>query len=118
KLRYASHVGSGFTGRTLEQVQSRLKPLQTRACPFVEKPPLNAPTTWVKPELVAELKFHEWTGDGALRAPVFLRLRDDIDVKSVRRTESKPPQKNSAHGSGIDAVLNQLQSKKNAFELI
>jgi len=118
KLHYASHVGSGFTERTLKQVQAQLKPLQMPTCPFVEKPPLNAPTTWVKPELVAELKFQEWTGDGALRAPVFLRLRDDIDVKSVRRAESKPPQQNSAQGSEIDAILTQLESKKNAFELI
>ena len=116
KLRYASHVGSGFTDRSIKQVQASLEPLKTRTCPFVEKPALNAPTTWVKPELVAEVRFQEWTGDGALRAPVFLRLRDDIDVKSVRRIEAKP--QTQGQGSEVDALLAQLESKKNAFELI
>ena len=72
KLRYASHVGSGFDERTLQQVQVRLQPLQTRTCPFVQKPVLNGPTTWVRPEL-SEMNFQQWTT--AHRA-VFLRLRD------------------------------------------
>jgi len=118
KLRYASHVGSGFDERSLKQVQARLAPLQTRACPFVEKPALNGPTTWVKPELVAEVRFQEWTGDGALRAPVFMRLRDDIDPQSVRRVAPQARAAEPAHDTGIDAILTQLQSKKNAFELI
>ena len=46
---------------------------------------MNAPTTWVEPKAVVEVKFQGWTDDGSLRAPVFLRLRDDIDARSVRR---------------------------------
>jgi len=118
RLCYVSHVGSGFDERTLEQVQARLAPLQTRTCPFVEKPVLNGPTTWVKPELVAELDFQQWTEDGSLRAPVFLRLRDDIDASKVRRVEPKPRVAENGQGGAIDAILTQLQSKKNAFELI
>jgi bifunctional non-homologous end joining protein LigD len=41
--------------------------------------------TWVRPELVAQVQFTEWTGDGSLRHPVFLGLRDDKDAKDVRR---------------------------------
>jgi len=85
KLHYASHVGSGFDDASLTDARTRLEPLRRSACPFVERPELNAPTTWVEPKLVAEVEFHSWTDDGALRAPVFLRLRDDIDPKSVRR---------------------------------
>src|SRR5216684_1856289 len=88
KLRYASHVGSGFDERTLSEVKARLEPLKRSTCPFAEKPEVNAPTTWVEPEVVAEVSFQSWTEDGSLRAPVFLRLRDDIDPKSVRRTEA------------------------------
>jgi bifunctional non-homologous end joining protein LigD len=99
-------------------MQARLAPLQTRTCPFVEKPVLNGPTTWVKPELVAELNFQQWTGDGSLRAPVFVRLRDDIDASKVRRVEPKPRVAENGQGGAIDAILTQLQSKKNAFELI
>ena len=90
QLRYASHVGSGFDERTLAQVKARLEPLQRKTWPFAEKPELNAPTTWVEPVTVAEVSFQSWTDDDHLRAPVFLRLRDDIDPKAVRRTEPGP----------------------------
>jgi bifunctional non-homologous end joining protein LigD len=95
KLHYASHVGSGFDDRSLAQMQKRLLPLHVRSCPFIEKPVVNGPVTWVKPEAVAELEFQSWTEDGHLRAPVFLRLRDDVDSKSVRRTEPSLPSKAS-----------------------
>ncbi len=87
KLRFASHVGSGFDERTLAQVQARLAPLRIDTCPFAEKPELNGPATWVKPEVVAEVNFQRWTEEGSLRAPIFLRLRDDIDPRTVRRAE-------------------------------
>src|SRR3989440_5933462 len=119
KLRYASHVGSGFDERTLVQVRARLDPLQRKSCPFVEEPELNAPTTWVEPETVAEVRFHSWTEDGALRAPVFLRLRDDVDPKAVRRTEVGPtPQATSPSGGGpVDEVVAQLESTGPAFTI-
>ncbi|MEO7743874.1 MAG: non-homologous end-joining DNA ligase, partial [Usitatibacter sp.] len=90
KLRYASHVGSGFDDRTLAQVKARLDAIPAKACPFVEEPPLNGPTVWIEPKVVAEVRFHEWTGDGGLRAPVFVRLRDDVDAKKVRRGDWAP----------------------------
>ena len=85
KLIYVSHVGSGFNDDSLSDVRKRLEPLQRKTNPFSTKPELNAPAKWVDPELVAEVKFQDWTEDGHLRAPVFLRLRDDIDPKTVRR---------------------------------
>jgi bifunctional non-homologous end joining protein LigD len=108
KLHYASHVGSGFDDESLPAVKSRLEPLKRKTCPFAEKPQLNAPATWVEPQLAAEVKFQGWTEDGSLRAPVFLRLRDDIDPKSVQRTVSAA--KPSA-GSEIDEVVRQLESR-------
>ncbi|WP_373322697.1 DNA ligase D [Aromatoleum toluolicum] len=125
-LRYASHVGSGFDTATLEQVRARLEDLRTEVCPFVEKPELNGPTTWVRPELVVEVQFQEWTEDGSLRVPIFLRMRDDIDPKSVRRAERgvvphKPPAGGSARAAGgsseIDDILQQLENSKTAFSL-
>jgi bifunctional non-homologous end joining protein LigD len=109
KLRYVSHVGSGFDGRSLQQVQARLEPLKRKSRPFDEEPERNAPTIWVEPELVAEVKFQGRTDDGSLRAPVFLRLRDDIDPKSVHQ----PARASSrAAGSEIDEVVRQLESSK------
>src|SRR3989442_3350254 len=89
KLRYASHVGSGSDDESLKRAKALLEPLQRKANPFAEKPELNAPTTWVEPKLVAEVKFQGWTDDHHLRAPVFLRLRDDIDAKEVRHNVEK-----------------------------
>ncbi len=122
KLHYCGHAGSGFDEDSLAQTKSRLERLRAAECPFAEKPDLHSPTTWVKPELVAELKFQDWTRDGMLRAPVFLRLRDDVDPKSVRRRgeqSAAPAAKPSApHAdSPVDDVLRQLENKKAAFPL-
>ena len=68
-------------------VQSRLEALRTSTRPFAEKPDLHSPTTWVEPELVAEVKFTEWTSAGAVRAPVYLGLRDDRDPRDVVRED-------------------------------
>jgi bifunctional non-homologous end joining protein LigD len=112
KLLYASHVGSGFDDEKLQDVQARLAPLHTRACPFAEKPEVNAPTQWVKPELVAEVKYQDWTPDGRLRAPVFLRLRDDVDPRAVHRpgAERSPPTQSGE-------ILRQLDNRKTSFTL-
>jgi bifunctional non-homologous end joining protein LigD len=105
-LRYASHVGSGFDARALEHIQARLAPLEIRTCPFAKNPPLNGPAVWVEPRLAAEVSFQGWTEDGHLRAPVFLRLRDDIDVSEIRRA-----------AGDVDEVVEQLQSGKSAMTL-
>jgi bifunctional non-homologous end joining protein LigD len=119
KLRYASHVGSGFSERSLKQVKATLDPLKRKTCPFVEKPETNGPVTWVEPTTVAEVSFQNWTEDGSLRAPIFLRLRDDLDAKSVHRVEasvnvSAPAPKEAG---AIGDVVTQLENKKLAFTL-
>ena len=127
KLHYCGHVGSGFDDRSLASTKARLEKLHADARPFVEQPELNGPTTWVKPQLVAEVEFHQWTPDGMLRAPVFLRLRDDVDPRSVRRRDptavpvsnERPVAEAAARNpnSEIDAVLRQLDNKKAALTI-
>lgn len=123
KLHYASHVGSGFDDRTLKKVKELLEPLARKTNPFAEKPERNAPTTWVEPEIVAEVKFHSWTEDGRLRAPVFLRLRDDIDPKQVTKKGSGPFSAGEAEKrvltpfSEIEDVVRQLESSKTTLTL-
>jgi bifunctional non-homologous end joining protein LigD len=114
KLRYASHVGSGFDDATLAQAKKRLEPLRRDTWPFAEKPELPNPTTWVEPKVVAEVKFQNWTDEGSLRAPVFLRFRDDIAPKEVRRTKAK---RESKDDSEIGAILRQLDNTKSALTL-
>ncbi|HEY6984536.1 MAG TPA: non-homologous end-joining DNA ligase, partial [Rhodanobacteraceae bacterium] len=116
-LHYASHVGSGFSDRSLAAVKAKLDSIKTPKCPFAEKPPENAPVTWVEPKLVAELEFHQWTEDGSLRAPVFVRLRDDIDPKRVHRIEAVPAPAAEKTSDPIDAIVEQLASRKAAFTL-
>ena len=116
KLRYASHVGSGFDERALVQVKARLEPLKRSDCPFDEAPELNGPTIWVRPETVAEVSFQSWTEDGHLRAPVFLRLRDDVDPKTVRRAEASPAPAATA-GGPVDDIVAQLENAKAALTL-
>ena len=111
KLLFASHVGSGFDGKTLAQARKLLEPLQRRTSPFADEPELNAPTSWVEPKLVAEVKFQGWTDDHHLRAPVFLRLRDDVDAKEVRRAVRAEP------ATPDDEILEQLKNPKAGFTL-
>ena len=92
-LRYVGHVGTGFNHDLLEQVMRALKPLETAQCPFDEKPKSNSPAHWVKPKLVAEVKFAEWTQEGIMRAPVFVGLRYDKDPREcVRETPARAQQ--------------------------
>jgi len=84
-LRYAGHVGSGLDEASIAALLERSAKLKRPDSPFEERPPLHRPTTWLTPRLVAEVSYSEWTKAGALRAPVFLRLRDDIDPLNVRR---------------------------------
>ncbi len=81
QLHYVGHTGGGFNQRTLEQVYRLMQPLKTNVCPFVEKPKTNEPVQWIKPKLVAQVKFSEMTADLRLRQPIFLGLRQDKKPK-------------------------------------
>ena len=54
-----------------------MQPMKTDVCPFKVKPKTNEPVQWIKPKLVAEVKFSEWTADERMRQPIFLGLRED-----------------------------------------
>jgi len=77
ELRYVAHVGGGFNQRTLGRIFKLMQPLKTKKSPFVDAPKTNEPVQWLKPKLVAEVKFSEWTADRRLRHPVFIGLRED-----------------------------------------
>ena len=77
ELQYVGHVGGGFDHQTLRQVYDLLQPLTTTRSPFAHPPQTNEPVQWVRPTLVCEVKFAEWTADRHLRQPIFLGLRDD-----------------------------------------
>jgi bifunctional non-homologous end joining protein LigD len=84
ELHYVAHTGGGFNQQTLAKVHRLLQPLKTNTSPFVVKPKTNEPVQWVKPKLVAEVKFSEWTADARMRHPVFLGLREDKKAEQCR----------------------------------
>lgn len=84
KLTYIGHTGTGFTDKTLKELYQLMQPLATDKNPFGEKTPVNAPVTWLKPELVCQIKFTEVTKDNIRRHPVFLGLREDKTPKQVK----------------------------------
>ena len=126
RLLYVGHVGTGFDDRTLVDLRRRLDSISSDDCPFVETPAPNAPATWVQPKLVGEVKFAQWTQDGHLRAPVFLRLREDKLPQEVRRTEIAPaPARDNPLKQDrsiplereVERVLEQLENHRQRFAL-
>ncbi len=85
-LRWAGNVGTGFDRGMVEFLQEKLAPLTVKESPFAKSKDLPKQVTWVCPELVCEVKFANWTQEGRLRAPVFLRLRADLDPPARPRT--------------------------------
>ncbi len=85
KLRYAGKVGTGYTEDTLSRLGKQLAALTSPASPFFEPVLPHHGVHWVKPKLVAEVGFTEWTNDGKLRHPRYLGLRDDKAAEAVVR---------------------------------
>jgi bifunctional non-homologous end joining protein LigD len=91
KLHYAGNVGTGFNARNLAELWALLEPLTIEKMPFAVADKIPKGTLWVKPELVAQIKFANWTGDRKLRAPVYLGLRDDKPSAEVSREQVPQP---------------------------
>ena len=87
---YVGRAGTGFNAERLRDIHALLVPLVTDKKPIAAKVPDAANTTWVKPKLVAEVKFTEWTAAGEMRHPVFLGLRTDKPATEVTREMPKP----------------------------
>jgi bifunctional non-homologous end joining protein LigD len=110
RLVFAGKVGTGFSHKTLAMLHARLKPLGQPISPFAVSPPkgwLGRHAHWVRPELVAEVAFSEWTADGRLRHPSFQGLRDDKpprDVHRERPAPPPPPERRSSRGRGAALV--------------
>ncbi|MFN2587063.1 MAG: non-homologous end-joining DNA ligase [Actinomycetota bacterium] len=82
-LVYAGKVGTGFTQATLADLHARMRALEQDDSPFAGRPPVRKGAHWLKPRLVAQLAFSEWTSDGKLRHPRFLGLRTDKKARDV-----------------------------------
>ena len=85
---YAGRAGTGFDFEALKMIYDKMKPLIRREKPFDQKVPEESATTWIKPKLVCEVKFTEWTRDGQMRHPAFVGLRDDKRAEEVIREKA------------------------------
>jgi bifunctional non-homologous end joining protein LigD len=88
KFVYIGHSGGGFGRENLKALHERLQPLVQKNCPFPDAPPEDTPITWLKPVLVGEFAFTEWTKDNIMRQPVFVRFREDKNADEVVRDPS------------------------------
>ncbi|HEX2306121.1 MAG TPA: DNA ligase D [Nitrososphaeraceae archaeon] len=101
KFRFVGHTGSGFDYELLDKVYSKLQEIRIDSMPIDHLPYMNRETMWVKLLLVAEVKFNEWTKDGIMRAPIFLRFRED--KKPIECTiEADNPKNGNSNNSGYE----------------
>lgn len=89
-LRYAGKVGTGYDRSTLEMLHRRLVPMHRRTSPFAAGPTPSSDVQWVRPRLVVEIGFGEWTPSGLLRHPRYLGIREDRTAAEVRREGAWP----------------------------
>ena len=133
QLIYAGSVGTGFTGKELDRVYRLLKARERTASPFKDRIKTRERQHFVAPELVAQIKFTEWTQEGYLRQPVYLGLRDDKPARDVvresrvvsktveaaRKTKARtikaskaPARGQPLANAGVIDQLNELQAAK------
>jgi bifunctional non-homologous end joining protein LigD len=130
-LRYAGEVGTGFKGAELERLMAMLKRIETPDSPFNPKPKLlsaKGKPHWVKPILVAQVRYTEITDDGRLRHPAYLGLRDDklpgdvalpkdtrvAKVTGVTRVTRVTKVTKKVSQSDVDSLIDQLNSLEQA----
>jgi len=82
---FAGKVGTGFDGKLLNELRARFDKIELTESPFTKAVGLPREAHWVKPEVVAQVAFLEWTGNGKLRHSRFLHLRNDKDARDVVR---------------------------------
>jgi bifunctional non-homologous end joining protein LigD len=115
---YAGSVGAGFTEQQLDELHARLLPRARKTPPCRGPVPRGRGTTWVDPELVVEVRYKEWTAEGLLRLPVFVRVRDERHPEEAVREGAPPhapPPPPAAAGAAADRVVKVTNAEKVFF---
>jgi len=107
-LKYIGNCGTGFTEVSLKELHEQLTKLSVEECPFSTKPAIGGvkgEVVWVRPELVCQVKFHEWTKDNRMRVPVFEGLRID---KSPNEAVKEETMENKKTGKAVPDSKNEV----------
>jgi bifunctional non-homologous end joining protein LigD len=114
RLRFVGHVGGGFSDAELARVARLLASREIATCPFQSRPVTNERPHWTRPELVAEVKFAGVSDDGVLRAPIYLGLRDDVQIATTpspsRSAVESPPAEKLPTRAAIARVRAQIDA--------
>ena len=120
KLRFVGHTGSGFDFLSLRQIYDKLQKMRINKCPIEYVPYTNRDPFWVQPELVAEIKFSNWTHEMIMRSPIFLRLREDKSPKECILEREKYTEKliktvkvKKTEGEKTNLYCNKVNSNSN-----
>lgn len=95
KLNYIGHTGGGIPTKLAPELRRQLEAFEIKDSPFANKFKPNAPVHWVKPSLICEVEFGEWTSDGHMRQPIFLGMRSDKPAGEVKKETPADPETNT-----------------------
>lgn len=121
QLRYAGKVGTGFDNKTITDLMKKLSSLEQANSPFDLKSPAGKGIHWIKPKLVAEVSFSEWTADKILRTPVFIGLREDKSTKDIvmeKATHISQPEFNKIEKSEVQSTTADIVSLTHPEKII
>ncbi len=127
RLVFIGQVGTGFDENEIDRIFSKLEKLRIKSSPFEKLPQIDTTPLWVRPEIVAGVRFNEWTRGGLMRQPVYIGLRNDktpgevqvekqknLNISSIPIAGSKKKQKNS-NSSGPDDIKVGLKHPDKIF---
>lgn len=117
ELSFSGHAGTGFSDKNLDELYEKFQPLLSKTSPFKVAPKTNGKATWLKPKLIAEIKFTELTDDHVFRHPVFLKLRDDLRLKDLQNetenlVEKEEPKKTKTIKPGENDKIEKLGTRE------
>jgi bifunctional non-homologous end joining protein LigD len=113
-LQFIGSAGTGFDDETQRDVFGKLQQLETSRVAFSKVPKLREEVTWIRPELVARIKYGNWTDDQHLRAPVFLGLRNDRQPKDCTFEDLQPAEAPPAESNKAAQIKKARLSAKHA----
>jgi bifunctional non-homologous end joining protein LigD len=114
KFIYAGRTGTGFTQKTHKMLRDRLEKLESKANPFVSVPPDGKKGAhWVKPEMVVQVHFSNWSTDNIVRQSAFLGVREDKAAEEVVREDAGPQPKEARHRTSVEKAPAKQASNGN-----